>query len=241
MAKERLDKLLGHMGVGSRREVKELIRQRRVTVDGVVATDPGQQVDPDLATLAVDANPIAFQRHFYLLLHKPPGVITATEDPRKQTVIDLLPPDLRHRALFPVGRLDRDTEGLLILTTDGDLGHRLLSPKWQIDKRYLARVDAPLVEADVPAFAAGITLEDGYQCLPAGLQITDSHEAVVTVREGKYHQVKRMFLARGKRVIYLRRLSMGPLELGELPLGSVRPIVDDEVARLYEAVGLARP
>jgi 16S rRNA pseudouridine516 synthase len=241
MAKERLDKVLGHMAVGSRREVKEIIKQRRVSVDGVVATDPGMQVDPAEQAVTVDGARLGYQKHFYVLLHKPGGVITATEDPRKRTVMDVLPPELLRPDLFPVGRLDRDTEGLLLLTTDGELGHRLLSPKWHVDKRYFVRTDRELEEADVPAFAGGITLEDGYVCMPARLEVLAPTEAIVTIQEGKYHQVKRMFGARGKTVIYLKRLSMGPLALGDLPLGAARSLEESEVATLYASAGLARP
>lgn len=241
MGKERLDKVLVHMQVGSRTRLKEMIRRGSVTVDGAVIYDPGLHVDPAAQRIAVAGERLVYQRHFHVLLHKPGGVITATEDPNKKTVMDLLPPALLHTQLFPVGRLDRDTEGLLLLTTDGELGHRLLSPKWHVDKRYYARVDAPLEEADVPAFAEGVILADGYQCMPARLEIHDAQEAVVTVQEGKYHQVKRMFAVRGKQVVYLKRLSMGPLSLGDLPLGTARPLHPDEVAALYQSAGLAQP
>lgn len=241
MAKERLDKLLGHMGVGSRRELKAMAKAGRITVDGVAVRDSGMQVDPARSTIAVDGRPLTYQQHFYVLLHKPGGVITATDDPRQRTVLDVLPAALKHRDLFPVGRLDKDTEGLLLLTTDGELGHRLLSPRWHVPKRYLARVDAPLDPSDSDAFAAGIALDDGYVTLPGRLEITGEREGIVTIHEGKYHQVKRMFEARGKRVVYLKRLSMGPLELGDLPYGEARPLTDAEVAAIYESAGLARP
>jgi 16S rRNA pseudouridine516 synthase len=241
MAKERLDKDLGHMGVGSRKEIREMVRRGRITVDGELATDPGQPVEPGAQAVVVDGVAIAFQRHFYVLLHKPGGVITATEDSKKSTVMDALPAELRHRDLFPVGRLDRDTEGLLFLTTDGNLAHRLLSPKWHVDKRYFARVDLPLTPKDIPAFAKGVRLEDGYQCMPAKLEIVAPLEAICTIQEGKYHQVKRMFEVRGKTVVYLKRLTMGPLALGDLPLGEARPLTESEVAALYASAALARP
>jgi 16S rRNA pseudouridine516 synthase len=240
MANERLDKVLGHVGVGSRREAKELIKAGRVRVDGAAATDPAMQVDPALQRVVVDGEPVGYQRHFHVMLHKPAGVITATEDPHKQTVMDVLPEAFRKwRSLAPVGRLDKETEGLLLLTTDGELTHRLLSPKWHVDKTYFVRVERPLSPADVPAFEAGLILEDGYLCMPARLEILAPTEARVTIQEGKYHQVKRMFGVRGKPVTYLKRLSMGPLDLGALPLGEVRALTDSEVAALYESAGLA--
>ncbi|MFZ5816392.1 MAG: pseudouridine synthase [Bacillota bacterium] len=241
MAKERLDKVLGHMGVGSRKELKGMIKAGRVLVDGQVARDPGISVDPAAVQIAVDGQVLAYQKHFWVLLHKPGGVITATDDPRQRTVLDVLPPELKHRELFPVGRLDKDTEGLLLLTTDGELGHRLLSPRWHVPKRYLARVDGPLSPADAEAFAAGVELEDGYVTMPGRLEITGPQEGIVTIHEGKYHQVKRMFEARGRRVLYLKRLSMGPLTLGDLPYGQARPLTAAEVAALYDSAGLPRP
>lgn len=240
MAKERLDKVLSHMGIGSRREVKLMVKARRIRVDGVAVDDPGIQVDPDAQEVLVDGQRLGYQRHFYLMLHKPPGVITATEDPRKQTVMDVLPAEYQRPDLFPVGRLDRDTEGLLLLMTDGELCHRLLSPKWHVDKRYFVRSERPLAPEDSHAFAAGLVLEDGYECMPARLEILAPQEAVVTIQEGKYHQVKRMFQARDNAVVYLKRLSMGPIDLGDLPLGEVRNLSDAEVAALYDSAGLAR-
>lgn len=241
MGTERLDRVLSHLGQGSRREVKLLVRQGRVMVDGVPAGDPGQLVDPAVQQIAVDGTLLSYQRHFHLMLHKPGGVITATQDPRQKTVMDILPPDLRRPDLVPVGRLDRDTEGLLLFTTDGELCHRLLSPRWHVAKRYFVRLDLPVTPEDRSAFAEGILLEDGTQCLPAALEFqAEPCEAVVTLHEGKYHQVKRMFQARGKRVLYLKRLSMGPLLLGDLPLGAVRPLTQQEVAALYRTTGLAQ-
>lgn len=241
MAKLRLDKLLGHMGFGSRKDLKELVRTRRVSVGGRPVTDPGLLIDTDLDQVMVRGEVVQYRSHFWVLLHKPGGVITATEDPRQETVLDVLPPELRHRELFPVGRLDKDTEGLLVLTTHGDLAHRLLAPKWHVPKRYWARLAEPLHDGDVEAFAAGVHLEDGTECLPAVLEPDGPDAAFITVEEGKYHQVKRMFGARGNRVDYLKRLSMGPLDLGALPLGEARPLHPEEVAALYQAVDLAIP
>lgn len=241
MSRVRLDRLLGHMGFGSRKELRALLKAGRVTVDGRPVTDPGALVDPGTSSVAVDGEPVRFQRHFHVLLHKPAGVITATADPRQRTVMDVLPEGLRRRDLVPVGRLDKDTEGLLLLTTDGTLAHRLMAPRWHQPKRYLARVDRPLDPADQEAFAAGVPLADGYVTLPARLEILSPQEGIVTVREGKYHQVRRMFAARGKRVVYLKRLSMGPLSLGDLPPGAARPLTAAEVDALYRSASLPNP
>lgn len=240
---ERLDKVLAHVGVGSRREVKQLVKARRVMVDGVTATDPGQQVDPTAQVIAVDDVALVYQRHYHFMLHKPGGVLTATEDRHQPTVLDLLPTEVRHKDLHPVGRLDKDTEGLLLLTTDGALSHRLLSPKRHVPKRYLAHVDGRLSQDDVIAFSVGIRLDDGYVTMPAVLEVLEAGSAstaAVTIHEGKFHQVKRMFAARGKFVTYLKRLSMGPLELdGALAAGRWRPLQPDEVEALYLAADLA--
>ncbi|HYF95507.1 MAG TPA: pseudouridine synthase [Symbiobacteriaceae bacterium] len=240
MAKERLDKLLSHMAVGSRKDVREIIKAGRVRIDGEVITDPAMQVDPDTQAVVLDTVTLTYQSHFHVMMHKPPGYITAADDPRKPTVMDVLPAELRRRDLMPVGRLDKDTEGLLLFTTDGELTHRLLSPKWHVDKKYLVRLERPLAPGAAAAFAAGIVLDDGYTCLPARLESLGPQEATVTIREGKYHQVKRMFQAVGNHVVYLKRLEMGPLSLGDLPLGQSRPLLDAEIKALYDSAGLAR-
>ena len=195
---ERLDKILAGTGRWSRREVKELVRQGRVRVDGQTARTAEEKVDPEAAAITVDGQPVETERFTYVMLHKPAGVLSATEDSRQQTVLDLLPPELRRRSLSPVGRLDKDTEGLLLLTNDGLLAHRLLAPRSHVDKVYYARVEGALEPADAAAFAAGMTLGDGLECLPAGLEILSPGECLVTLREGKFHQVKRMLAQRGK-------------------------------------------
>ena len=173
------------------------------------------------------------------MLHKPAGVLTATEDRKQPTVLDLLPPELRRIGLAPVGRLDKDTEGLLLLTNDGELAHRLLSPKYHVEKRYFARVDGELSAADTEAFARGMTLGDGLECLPAGLEVLPDRVCIVTLREGKFHQVKRMLAARGAPVLYLKRLSMGPLTLDDsLAAGAYRLLRAEEILALYRACGL---
>lgn len=213
---ERLDKLLAGTGRWSRKEVKELVRTGRVRVNGVLAGKPEDKYDPD-ALFTVDGEEVFCGKLVYIMLHKPGGVLSATEDARQKTVIDLLPEHLRRIGLFPVGRLDKDTEGLLLLTNDGPLGHELLAPKKHVDKTYFVRVDGALDRSDVEAFQAGVTLADGYVCMSAGLELSErSDEGLVTLREGKYHQIKRMLASRGKPVVYLKRLTMGPLVLDKL-------------------------
>lgn len=226
---ERLDKILANTGRWSRKEVRELVRAGRVSVDGVVARTPGEKHDPG-AWFQVDGQTISGERLVYLMLHKPAGLVSATEDPREPTVLSLLPQHLRRVGLFPAGRLDKDTEGLLLLTNDGPLAHRLLSPKRHVDKLYYVQVEGRLDEGDAAAFQQGVTLEDGLVCLPAGLEILEDGEAgLVTLREGKYHQVKRMLASRGKPVRYLKRLSMGPLTLDPaLAPGAWRPLNEEE-------------
>lgn len=212
---ERLDKLLANTGRWSRKEVKDLVRTGRVTVNGKVAVKPEEKYAPE-DEIAVSGERINCGGMYYLMLHKPDGYISATDDPKQKTVLELLPEHLRRVGLFPAGRLDKDTEGLLLLTNDGALAHELLSPKKHVDKTYFVRVDGHLEPDDVKAFAAGMTLADGYTCLSAGLELLERPgEALVTLREGKYHQVKRMLAARGKPVVYLKRLTMGPLVLDE--------------------------
>ena len=236
---ERLDKLLAGTGKWSRREVKALVRQGLVRVDGRLAASAEDKLDPAVAVVTVAGEIISLCRFTYVLLHKPAGVLTATEDRKQPTVLDLLPPELRRIGLAPVGRLDKDTEGLLLLTNDGELAHRLLSPKYHVDKRYLARVDGELSAADAEAFARGMTLGDGLECLPAGLELLPGHACIVTLREGKFHQVKRMLAARGAPVLYLKRLSMGPLVLEDsLAAGAYRLLRAEEILALYRACGL---
>ena len=226
---ERLDKIISATGKKSRREVKLLVKQGRILVDGVPASAPEMKVDPAVSEILLDGENIGYQRFTYIMLHKPAGVLSAVEDKRQKTVLDLLPEELQRRNLSPVGRLDKDTEGLLLLTNDGELTHRLLSPRHHVDKVYYARVDGRLEEADCAAFAAGITLGDGLECMPAGLEILSDSEALVTLQEGKFHQVKRMLAFCGKPVVYLKRLSMGPLRLDEsLQPGDFRHLTEDE-------------
>ncbi len=236
---ERLDKVLAGTGRWSRREVKLLVRQGLVRLNGAAAVSAEEKCDPETAVITVNGETVVLRRFTYVLLHKPGGVLTATEDRRQETVMELLPQELRRVGLAPVGRLDKDTEGLLLLTNDGELTHRLLSPKYHVDKRYFARVDGHLTAAHAEAFAKGMTLGDGLKCLPARLEILPDSGCIVTVREGKFHQVKRMLAACGAPVVYLKRLSMGPLVLGdELGRGEHRMLRDEEVAALYRTCGL---
>lgn len=224
----RLDKFLADAGMGTRTELKAMIRQGRVTVDGVTAKKPEQKVE-ERQDIRVDGTQVKLQGTVVLLLHKPAGYVTSTSDPRDKTVMELLPPE--YQKLFPVGRLDKETEGLLLFTNDGDLGHRLTSPRHRIAKEYYAETDGTVTEDDIQAFADGITLKDGTVCLPAGLRHIDSG-CLVTVQEGKYHQVRRMLASRGKPVTYLRRIREGNLELGALEKGAWRLLTPEEIRGL---------
>lgn len=240
MGQERLDKLLSSTGRWSRKEVKELVRQGRVLAGGITVRKPEEKFDPQTDVIRVDGEMVDCAPFVYLMLHKPAGLLSATEDRDQKTVLELLPDHLRRRGLFPVGRLDKDTTGLLLLTDDGALAHELLSPRKHVDKVYLAEVEGKVDQSDVSALAAGMVLGDGLQCLPAGLEpLGDGSSCLVTLREGKYHQVKRMLAARGKPVLALKRLSMGALRLDEgLKAGEWRPLTSEETAELKNAVGL---
>ncbi|MBC1685589.1 rRNA pseudouridine synthase [Listeria welshimeri] len=229
----RLDKLLSHTGFGSRKEVKPLLKSGAVVVNGTIQKDSKMQVNPDKDEITVHGTPVVYQEFVYFMLHKPQNVVSATEDNVSETVIDLLAQEDTLTNPFPVGRLDKDTEGLLVITNDGTLAHNLLSPKKHIDKTYYAKIDGEVLLEDVKAFAEGIVLDDGYICKPARLEIINPNEIKVTIQEGKFHQVKRMFAARGKTVSYLKRISMGQLQLDEsLELGKYRPLTETELAIL---------
>ncbi|MBO6298981.1 MAG: rRNA pseudouridine synthase [Lachnospiraceae bacterium] len=227
----RLDKYLADMHVGTRSEVKEQIRKGRVQVNGSVVKDPGLGVSAE-DRVEADGVQIGYQEHFYYMLNKPAGILTATEDRKQPTVLDLFPENLR-KNLAPVGRLDKDTVGLLLITDDGALAHRLLAPKSHVDKVYLAGTDLPVTDEDVKRFAGGMTLADGTHLMPAGLEILSPDRSRVTIHEGKFHQIKRMFEACGKKVVYLKRLSMGTLTLDPtLPEGEWRELTKEEVRML---------
>ncbi len=231
---ERLDKRLVGTGNWSRKEAKELAKAGRVTVNGQVVRQSDVKVEEtDLIT--VDGVPIEAAGPVYLMLHKPAGLVSATEDAREKTVLSLLPERYQKLGLFPAGRLDKDTEGLLLMTNDGALAHRLLAPKSHVDKVYYVEVDGVLNEEDCSAVEEGMTLGDGYTCLPGHLELlNDGHSAYITLHEGKYHQIKRMMAARGKPVVYLKRLKFGPLELDpQLAKGSWRALTEEEILALF--------
>ncbi len=229
---ERLDKLLCSQGTLTRSEAGRLIRSGRVTVDGVACRQPAQKVDAACHTVAIDGKPLDYQKNVYVMLNKPAGILCVSRDPKAPTVIDLLPPEYRRRGLFPAGRLDKDTHGLVLITDDGDFAHELLSPRHHIPKTYRAVLDK-LPNADaIKAFCDGPTLEDGTRCLPAELTVLgDEHNPLVEVviYEGKFHQIKRMFLAVGCRVEWLKRRAMGGLPLDDsLEEGASRPLTEEE-------------
>ena len=232
----RLDKLLANMGYGSRKEVKQLLKEKAVTVDGIVVKDAAMKVDPETQDVSVYGERVIYTEFVYIMMNKPPGVISATEDKYDQTVIDLLDPLAQHFKPFPVGCLDKDTEGLLLITNDGNLAHNLLSPKKHVPKTYYATIEGVVTEADIEAFRQGVELDDGYVTKPGELVILKSaaiSEIELTIQEGKFHQVKRMFESVGKKVTYLKRLSMGSLALDEeLELGDYRELTEEELASL---------
>ena len=241
----RLDKLLAHSGLGTRKEVKKLLKKKVVEVNEKIIVDPKTHVDPDVDNVTIGGDPILYQEFVYFMLNKPQGVISATEDMVHETVVDLLEPQDSLQEPHPVGRLDIDTEGLLILTNDGKLTHRLLSPKHHVDKTYYAEVDGLMTEDDIETFQKGITLVDEFEeyvTMPAVLKILETNEEVgtskveITIQEGKFHQVKRMVQSVGKTVTYLKRLSMGELKLDPmLELGAYRPLTEDELSLLQNS------
>ena len=234
--KERLDKLLASRLLISRKEAQAALRAGRVTVDGLVRRDPAEKADAEEQTVLLDGAPVRGNGLFYLMLYKPSGVLSATEDRRgDRTALDLLPEQYRKAELGVVGRLDKDAEGLLLLTNDGALNHRLTSPRHHAIKRYLAALDAPADGEDAAAFAAGMALSD-FTALPAALEPLPENRALVAIAEGKFHQIKRMFAARGKTVLFLKRLSIGPLELDSgLHPGEWRPLREEEKRLLFAA------
>ena len=227
-----MDKFLCDSGVGTRSQVKVILKAGRVQVDGKVEKDNSRKVDPATQTITLDGEVLGGKRRIVAMLNKPAGFVTATEDRNDRTVMELLPPELRNQDLKPIGRLDKATEGLLLFTNDGDLLHRLISPKKEVPKIYYAQHEGQAVDEDVQAFAEGLTLRDGLECLPAKLEPLGPGESLITVCEGKYHQVRRMMASRGMTVLYLERRQEGCLGLGDLPRGAVRELSEAEIAAL---------
>ena len=231
---DRLDKFLCDCGVGTRSQVKAILKAGRVTVDGKPEKDNSRKVDPEKQQICLDGECLNKRGRVVVMLNKPAGFVTATEDAREKTVMELLPTEYRHLDLKPVGRLDKATEGLLLFTNDGDLLHRLISPKKEVPKIYYARHEGQATDMDVQAFTDGLTLADGTECLPAKLQPLGPGESLITVCEGKYHQVRRMMASRGMHVDYLERRQEGSLTLGDLPRGQIRELTEDEIQSLME-------
>ena len=236
--KQRIDKILSNLGYGSRSELKKFCKNGLVKVNGKVINNPGVQVDVENDEIIFDGEKVTYKEFIYLMLNKPDGYISATFDKRDTIVLDLIDKEDLVFEPFPVGRLDKDTEGLLVLTNDGQLAHRVLSPKKHVPKTYYAKIEGIVTEEDIKAFAKGVTLDDGYETMPAELIILKSDEISeieLTIHEGKFHQVKRMFESVDKKVIYLKRLSMGKLKLDEnLELGEYRELTDEEVKMIEE-------
>lgn len=235
-AVERLDKLLANSGVGSRKEVRAIVRSGRVSVNGKPECDEGRHVEPEHDEIILDGVRILGGRRV-LMLNKPAGYVTSTQDPRDKTVMELIPSEMMVRGLAPVGRLDKETEGLLLLTNDGELAHQLLSPRYGVEKQYYARHEGTAGPEDQAAFLDGLQLRDGTACRSARLQPLGTGESLVFVHEGKYHQVRRMLAARGLPVIYLERRSVGPITLGNLSRGCVRDLTEKEICDLRNAAG----
>ena len=231
---QRLDKFLCDCGVGSRSQVKEILKRGRVCVDGIPVKDGSIKISPEQQAVTLDGEQLQLTGRLVVMLNKPAGYVTATEDAREQTVMELLPPELRNKGLNPIGRLDKQTEGLLLFTNDGVLLHSLISPKKEIPKVYYARHENSASGEDVEAFAQGLTLGDGAKCLPATLQPLGEGESLITVCEGKYHQVRRMMASRGMPVAYLERRQEGKLALGDLPRGSVCILTEDDIQKLVK-------
>lgn len=233
---QRLDKILSNLGYGTRKDIKLAIKNGLVTVDDLPVSDNGVHVDPEINIIKINGEVLNYKKYIYIMMNKPDGVISATLDKRLKTVIDLLPDNYRCFELFPTGRLDIDTEGLLLLTNDGQLAHDLLSPKKHVPKKYYARIEGEVTDADIVKFKAGVILDDGYKTLPAELTVIrtgDFSEIELVIHEGKFHQVKRMFGSVDKKVKYLRRIEMGSLKLDEnLNTGEYRKLTDLEVKLL---------
>lgn len=232
----RLDKVLSNSGFGSRSQIRKLVKENLIKVDGRTVSDASIHVDPEKSRIEIRGTPLNYRRFIYIMMNKPAGVISATCDNKLRTAVDLLPEEFSCFDLFPAGRLDIDTAGMLLLTNDGQMAHELLSPKRHVDKRYYALIEGVVTDKDIKGFKEGIVLDDGYKSMPAELDIIRSgthSEIELTLHEGKFHQVKRMFEAAGKKVIYLKRIRMGGLQLDDtLKPGECRELMAGEVVQL---------
>ncbi|APC38875.1 16S rRNA pseudouridine(516) synthase [Clostridium estertheticum] len=236
---DRIDKILSNLGHGTRKEVKALLKKKKVEVDGVIATDSAMKVDPEKAVIKVSGDEINYRKYIYLVMNKPSGVVSATVDRNDETVIDLIDEQYRAFKPFPIGRLDKDTVGLLLITNDGELNHKLIAPKNHVDKVYYAEINKFIDASDINTFKKGVVIDDGYKCMPAELEVLTANEngseVMVTIQEGKFHQVKRMFESVNKNVMFLRRVSFGPLKLDEdLVEGQCRELSEDEINLLKQ-------
>ncbi|GCD12789.1 pseudouridine synthase [Clostridium tagluense] len=236
---ERIDKVLSNLGHGTRKEVKGLLKKGKVEIDGIIASDSAMKIDPDKAVIKVSGEEIKYRKHIYLIMNKPAGVVSATVDNHDETVIDLLDEQYHSFKPFPIGRLDKDTVGLLLITNDGELNHKLIAPKNHVDKVYYAEINKFIDEKDISTFKNGVVIDDGYKCMPAILEVLSANEngseVMVTIQEGKFHQVKRMFESVNKKVVFLRRISFGPLKLDEsLSEGQYRELTEEEINSLKQ-------
>ena len=235
----RLDRFFSSQSLASRKEVKALVRQGRITVNGETVKISDIQIDPECDIILLDGKNVFYKEHIYIMLNKPQGVVSATEDRQHRTVLDLVPPQLYRSGLFPAGRLDSDTEGFVLLTDDGDFAHRILSPKKHVPKTYEAVLDRPVNQTDIALFREGVTLSDGTVCMPAQLRVLKEGPhplAEIVLREGKYHQIKRMFAACGKKVLFLKRTGIGGLFLDPaLKPGECREILHKERIEILES------
>ena len=230
----RLDKLLSNEGIASRKELRAIIKAGRVTVNGNAVCNPETKVESGSDIIRFDGRILKYSEYHYYMMDKPCGILTATEDKEQKTVLDLLPPEVRRMGVFPIGRLDKDTSGLLLITNNGEFAHRVISPKSNIEKLYFAKVDGIPTAEDAEEFEKGLILSDGTKCLPAKLEITGENKCFVTVREGKYHQVRRMLASRGKHVEQLRRLRIGSLSLdSSMKTGDFRELAQNEIDSIF--------
>lgn len=229
----RLDKFFSSQNLASRKEIKSVLKNGLIQINGVTASKPECKVDPEQDLITWNGQPVAYQKHLYLMLNKPQGVVSATNDTLHKTVLDLVPDEWKRPGLFPAGRLDKDTTGLVLITDDGDFAHRILSPKNHVEKTYLSRIEGEITEKAIRMFAQGVTLRDGFECLPAQIKVLEGGDCPlveITICEGKYHQIKRMVASVGGHVLTLQRIRIGSLMLDEtLPEGTCRKILHKEI------------